>query len=101
MPYWQDEGKPGLIFVCYQASIERQFEFVQSQWMGDGNAFGLGSDPDFIAGPSTGKMTIQGSPPRFVPMRRFMTTRGGDYFFAPGIAALGKLTSPVSAAGAR
>jgi Dyp-type peroxidase family len=90
MPYAPDGdgGKPGLIFVCFQASVERQFEFVQSQWMGDGNAFGLGSDPDFIAGPSAGKMTIQGAPPRFVPMRRFVTTRGGDYFFAPGIAAL-------------
>lgn len=90
MPYAANGGteKPGLVFVCYQASIERQFEFVQSQWMGDGNAFGLGSDPDFIAGPSEGKMTIQGSPPRFVPMHSFVTTRGGEYFFAPGITAL-------------
>jgi Dyp-type peroxidase family len=90
MPYTANDGteERGLMFACFQASIERQFEFVQSQWMGDGNAFGLGSDPDFIAGPSEGKMTIQGSPPRFVPMRSFITTRGGEYFFAPGIAAL-------------
>jgi Dyp-type peroxidase family len=90
MPYAArgPRGKPGLIFVCFQASIERQFEFVQSQWIGDGNAFGLGSDPDFLVGPDSGKMTIQGKPPRFVPMRRFVRTRGGDYFFVPGIAAL-------------
>jgi Dyp-type peroxidase family len=90
MPYSPDEDETGrgLMFACYQASIERQFEFVQSQWCGDGNAFGLGSDPDFIVGPEVGKMTIQGRPPTFVPMRRFVTTRGGDYFFAPGIAAL-------------
>jgi Dyp-type peroxidase family len=90
MPYSPDEGEKGrgLMFACYQASIERQFEFVQSQWCVDGNAFGLGSDPDFIVGPEVGKMTIQGRPPTFVPMRRFVTTRGGDYFFAPGIAAL-------------
>jgi Dyp-type peroxidase family len=90
MPYGPegDDQKRGLVFVCYQASIERQFEFVQSQWCNDGNAFGLGSDPDFIAGRDGGKMTIQGRPPRFVPMRRFVTTRGGDYFFAPGIAGL-------------
>jgi Dyp-type peroxidase family len=90
MPY-SPEGEEtgrGLMFACYQASIKRQFEFVQSQWCGDGNAFGLGSDPDFIVGPEVGKMTIQGRPPTFVPMRRFVTTRGGDYFFAPGIAAL-------------
>jgi Dyp-type peroxidase family len=94
MPYGPDEpgGRPGLLFVCYQASIERQFEFVQSQWCADGNAFGLGSDPDFIAGPAGGKMTIQGDPPLFVPMRSFVTTRGGGYFFAPGIGALRRIT---------
>jgi Dyp-type peroxidase family len=95
MPYSPDkdegEDKRGLMFACYQASIERQFEFVQSQWCGDGNAFGLGSDPDFIVGPEAGKMTIQGRPPTFVPMRRYIRTRGGDYFFAPGIAALGQI----------
>jgi deferrochelatase/peroxidase EfeB len=90
MPYTANDGteERGLMFACFHASIERLFEFVQSLWRGDGNAFGLGSDPDFIAGPSEGKMTIQGSPPRFVPMRSFITTRGGEYFFAPGIAAL-------------
>ena len=90
MPYAANGrgANPGLIFVCFQASIKRQFEFVQSEWMGHGNAFGLGSDPDFIGGPSAGKMTIQGAPPRFVPMRRFVITRGGGYFFAPGIEAL-------------
>jgi Dyp-type peroxidase family len=90
MPYAPDRpgGRPGLVFVCYQASIARQFEFIQSEWCGDGNAFGLGSDPDFIAGPAQGKMTVQGDPPTFVPMRRLVTTRGGGYFFAPGIEAL-------------
>jgi Dyp-type peroxidase family len=95
MPYCESDGsgKRGLLFVCFQASIERQFEFVQAHWMGDGNAFGLGSDPDFIAGPAEGKMTIQGDPPRFVPMQRFVTTRGGDYFFVPGIAALREIAA--------
>lgn len=87
MPYASNR-KRGLVFACYQASIERQFEFVQSQWCGSGNAFGLGSDPDFIGGGPNGKMTIQGRPPTLVPMRRFVTTRGGEYFFAPGIRGL-------------
>jgi Dyp-type peroxidase family len=92
MPY-ATNGERGLLFACYQASIERQFEFVQSQWCANGNAFGLGSDPDFIAGGPSGKMTIQGRPPTLVPMRRFVTTRGGDYFFAPGIGGLRYLAS--------
>lgn len=94
MPYTTngDAGERGLMFACYQASIERQFEFVQSQWCMDGNALGLGSDPDFIAGGPKGKMTIQGRPPRFVPMRSFVTNRGGEYLFAPGIAGLRYIT---------
>jgi Dyp-type peroxidase family len=92
MPY-ASNGERGLMFACYQASIERQFEFVQSEWCGQGNALGLGSDPDFIVGGPKGKMTIQGRPPKFVPMRRFVTTRGGDYFFAPGIAGLGYIAA--------
>ena len=87
MPYASNSER-GLVFACYQASIERQFEFVQSEWCANGNAFGLGSDPDFIVGGPNGKMTIQGRPPTLVPMRRFVTTRGGDYFFAPGIGGL-------------
>jgi Dyp-type peroxidase family len=83
-----DHPERGLMFVAYQASIERQFEFLMSEWCNDGNAFGLGSDPDFIVGGAEGKMTVQGSPPMLIPMRSFVTTRGGGYFFAPGIAAL-------------
>jgi class 3 adenylate cyclase len=36
-----------------------------------------------------GKMTVQGDPPFFLaPLRRFVTTRGGEYLFVPGIAGL-------------
>jgi hypothetical protein len=34
-------------------------------------------------------MTIPGSPPYFLaPLPRFVTVKGGDYFFMPGINAL-------------
>ena len=91
-----DGHERGLMFVCYQASIERQFEFVQQQWLGDGNVFGLGDDRDpLAAGVATagdgggGRMVIQGSPPLFLSgLPRFVTTRGGDYFLLPGRAGL-------------
>jgi Dyp-type peroxidase family len=80
----------GLMFVCYQASISRQFEFVQAGWLNDGDPLGLGAERDPLANPDAGgKMTIQGRRPTFLAsLPSFVATRGGDYFFTPGIAAL-------------
>lgn len=87
-----DDGvERGVVFITLGASIVRQFEFVQTQWMNDGNIFVLGADRDVLVGDNdgTGKMTVQGAPPRFVAnVPRMVTTRGGDYHFLPGIAAL-------------
>jgi Dyp-type peroxidase family len=86
----------GLVFVCFNASISRQFESVQLQWLNDGNGFHLGHDSDFLLGSplGTGKMTIQGEPPFMLsPQAPFVTTRGGEYLFMPGLAALRVLAS--------
>jgi len=86
-----DGRERGLVFVCFQASISRQFEGVQIQWLNDGNVFHLGRDKDFLLGDAagTGKMTVEGEPPFFLGgQRSFVTTRGGEYLFVPGIAAL-------------
>ena len=89
-----DDGNDrGVIFMCLQASIARQFEFIQSQWLGGGNAFGLGEDQDVMLGPQDGtppkKMTIPGNPPFFLgPLSRVVTVKGGEYFFVPGINGL-------------
>jgi hypothetical protein len=92
-----DGQERGLMFVCYQASLERQFEFIQRQWLGDGNVFGLGGDRDPLAAgdaPGRGHMVIQGSPPVFLSgLPRFVTTRGGDYFLVPGRAGLAALAA--------
>jgi Dyp-type peroxidase family len=99
MPYgpWLDEDAPddgedrGLIFVCLNASIARQFELIQRHWLLDGDAFGLGSDQDLLLAPADprGKMTVPGRPPRFLgPQQQLVTTRGGEYLFVPGMAAL-------------
>jgi Dyp-type peroxidase family len=98
MPY-ADEEPPsrGLIFVCFNASIARQFEQIQGNWLMSGDTFGLGDDRDFLTGGlddpgDLTKLTIQGnraSPPAVVTRdRQFVTVRGGYYLFVPGLRAL-------------
>jgi Dyp-type peroxidase family len=90
----------GLVFTCFVANIERQFETVQTGWINDGNVFGLGTDKDFLLGGEDpdGKMTIQGDPPRFIsPQPAFVRVRGGEYLFQPGIAALRAIAAGISA----
>jgi Dyp-type peroxidase family len=93
---YDDDGVDrGLCFVSFQASIARQFEGIQVPWLNHGNIFGLGDDADFLLGDSTGrggKMTVQGTVPFFLaPQKEFVLTRGGDYFFVPGLRALAAL----------
>jgi Dyp-type peroxidase family len=88
-----DGADRGVLFMCLQASIARQFEFVQSQWLGQGNTLGLGEDQDMLLGPQDGqppsKMTIPGEPPFLLgPLSRMVTVRGGEYFFVPGVNGL-------------
>jgi Dyp-type peroxidase family len=93
-PGTDDDGRDrGVIFMCLQASIARQFEFVQSQWLNSGNAFRLGQDQDVMLGPQhatpPAKMTVPGSPPFFLsPLSRVVHTKGGEYFFVPGVNGL-------------
>ena len=90
-----DDNERGLVFVSFQASIARQFEAVQMQWLNDGNIFGLGHDKDFLLGDPAGgegKMTIHGDPPFFLaPQAPFVKTKGSEYLFVPGISALAAL----------
>lgn len=96
MPYedtGEDAGK-GLMFVCFNANIFRQFETVNS-WLVGGEAFGLDHGDLLAGGRDAPAMTIQGDPPvmfRAGPERGpLVTTRGGEYLFLPGLAALAAL----------
>lgn len=100
MPYVDADETKGLIFVCFNASITRQFEQVQGNWLMGGDTFGLGGERDFLtAGVDPGqprvRMTIQGDrarPPAFVSRhKQFVTVRGGYYLFVPGLRALRRI----------
>jgi Dyp-type peroxidase family len=93
-----DDGEDrGLVFVSFQASIERQFEIVQARWLNDGDAFGLGRTADPVAGavPQCGaRLAFGGRPPHYATaMRAFVTLAGGEYLFVPGIAGLRALAT--------
>lgn len=93
-----DDGQHGVVFISLGASIERQFEFVQREWVNYGNDFFQGNDKDPITGTheAGGKMVIPGDPadPEARPtwicsgLRSFVETRGGEYFFLPSLTAL-------------
>jgi Dyp-type peroxidase family len=96
MPYgtaWAEESTDrdrGLIFMCFNADLERQFELVQRRWVNSGNSFGLGDDADVCAGVSRtpAKIVIPGHLPYLLDRRQVVFTRGCQYFLMPGINAL-------------
>ena len=83
----------GLLFVAANARIDMQFEVVQGQWINTG---------EFLGQAGLGRCPVTGAnnksvEDRFVGTRsaglvtglpRFVVTRGGDYFYAPGVEAL-------------
>jgi Dyp-type peroxidase family len=85
----------GLMFVAINANFETQFEFIQRNWI-QGSAFGgLSGEVDPLLGSGNGTMTIPERPLRRLlgNIPRFVTTRGGGYFFLPGVSALKFLTA--------
>jgi deferrochelatase/peroxidase EfeB len=92
----QDDGQPrGIHFLCANASIKSQFEFIQQTWANNPTFSGLAKNRDPIAGdndPVTapGGMLIPGyhSTLRTAPLPNFVTVRGGAYLFMPGLTTL-------------
>ncbi|MFC4721521.1 Dyp-type peroxidase [Geojedonia litorea] len=96
------KGEVGLYFNCFSADISRQFEFLQYTWSNYPKIKQLYSDPDPIIGvvenPEEGQeqqFTIQGEPynKTVKNLKRFVTIRGGAYFFFPSITTIRYLCS--------
>ena len=90
---YEESGGRGLMFLCLNANIERQFEFVQGSWLMHPEFGGLAGEVDPILGNAGGLRTdlpssaaVSASGVRDSP--QFVTVKGGAYFFLPGLRAL-------------
>lgn len=97
-----DDGTPaesGLHFLCVNANLARQFEFVQSSWLMSAKFDGLLDERDPLLGhrlPGPDGLPvdafsipqIDGPSERLTQLPDFVTVAGGAYFFLPGIRAL-------------
>lgn len=95
----EDDGHArGLLFICINADIERQFEFLQQTWINNPKFGGLYNDPDPLVGdnlepddkPRVCNLTVPRKPilTRIKELPRFVTVKGGYYFFLPSLAAI-------------
>jgi deferrochelatase/peroxidase EfeB len=88
-----EQGERGLHFICLNANIARQFEFVQSTWLNNPKFDGLYTDADPLvaahrAGADTFTVPARPVRQRVAGLPQFVALRGGGYFFLPGLRAL-------------
>ncbi|MBN9547393.1 MAG: peroxidase, partial [Alphaproteobacteria bacterium] len=89
----EDDGEDrGIILALVNANPGRQFEFVQSQWINDGDFVSEGSRTDPIAGrrDRADDFAFPAKPARrrLTGLLDFAVTRGGEHVFLPGIGGL-------------
>jgi deferrochelatase/peroxidase EfeB len=93
------DPRSGLLFICLNASISRQFEFIQSAWLISAKFNGMNGEADPLLGNraplppghSTDGFSMaqpNGIDRRIDGLPEFITVRGGAYFFLPGLRAL-------------
>ncbi|APH73540.1 cytochrome P450 [Aquibium oceanicum] len=89
---WESETEKGILFMCLNADIERQFEFVQQTWVMNPNFNGLRAEQDPLVGNQSapGNYTIPtpDGPLTLRGLTAFVTVKGGGYFFMPGKRSL-------------
>lgn len=89
----KDDGEDrGLLFMCLNTDIARQFEFIQQTWLLNTDFATLFEEVDPLVG-ADGGMTIPEDPlRRRVNVQTFVQMAGGEYFFLPSMPALQYLT---------
>jgi Dyp-type peroxidase family len=94
-----DDPERGIHFVCLNANIGRQFEFLQNAWLMNSGFADLRGETDPLVGgregiagcPAAGDFTMPrrgAAADRVTGLPQFVTVTGGEYFFLPGLSAL-------------
>jgi deferrochelatase/peroxidase EfeB len=101
----EQESKAGIHFICLNANIARQFEFIQTAWIASAKFAALTGEQDPLLGnrepfptapfaktpQCTAGFSRPGAPPNCrhsTKLPQFITVRGGAYFFLPSLTAL-------------
>jgi Dyp-type peroxidase family len=96
--FTEDHKERGLHFICLNSNIERQFEFIQQSWANNPSFSALNNETDPLIGQRNegNVFSMQACPvrTRIHELPEFVTTKGGAYFFMPGICALRNMASP-------
>lgn len=103
LPY-EDEAEDGslergIVMLICCSSLERQFEFVQQQWINYGMDSNAGNDTCPMLGNRPGKdvkfvipkdqeAKDDGAPYMCTKLPQFVETKGGAYFFVPSMTSL-------------
>lgn len=94
----EPETGSGLLFLCFQANIENQFNFMQSAWANQKNFCQINVGPDPLIGQVSGKASGQPlgtqkwskkwgeSETEEYDFSLWVTMKGGEYFFAPSVS---------------
>ncbi len=85
----KDDGKDrGLLFMCLNTDIARQFEFIQQTWLFNKDFSTLFEEVDPLVG-ADGWMTVPEDPlRRRLQLKTFIRLVGGEYFFMPSLATI-------------
>ncbi|HEX8217045.1 MAG TPA: hypothetical protein VF577_06240 [Allosphingosinicella sp.] len=90
--YQPEPGRDdGLLFMCLNGDIERQFEFIQQTWLVSPAFHGLVGEQDPLTSNKDGTGYVIPShdgPVRLNPLPQFVKMLGGGYFFMPGRSLL-------------
>jgi deferrochelatase/peroxidase EfeB len=93
------DPESGIHFICLNANISRQFEFIQNAWLISSKFAGLSGESDPLLGNREPLLSGQptdafglpqpnGMARRLGGVPQFVTVAGGAYFFLPGVRAL-------------